>query len=97
MFSQRCHAFCPRVAPLHAGGRKEQTPEAANIPEQPKEAAKDALSALNAAAQEQPEQAAQEAASTAKEALPEAPKELPNPFQGFFSGKVVLPAHPSSL
>ena len=82
---------------LHAGGSKEETPEAADIPEQPKEAAKDALSAVKAAAPEQPKQAAQKAASAAKEALPEAPKELPNPFQGFFSGKQSFPAQPNFL
>lgn len=52
---------------------------------------------MKAAAPEQPKQAAQDAASAAKEALPEAPKELPNPFQGFFSGNQSFPAQRSFL
>ena len=69
-----------------AGGNKEETPEASNIPEQPKEAAEDAVSAVKEATFNKPEEAAKDAASAAKNVLPEAPKELPNPFQGFSSG-----------
>ena len=71
---------------LYAGGSKEAAPEAANIPEQPKEAAKDAISAIKAAAPEQPKQAVQDAASAAKDALPDAPRELSNPLSGLFGG-----------
>ena len=67
------------------------TPEASSIPEQPKEAAKSAVSALKEATSSQPEAAAQDAAAAAKDILPEAPKELPNPFQGFFSGAELPP------
>ena len=69
-----------------AGGSKEAAPEAASIPEQPKEAAKDAISAIKAAAPEQPKQAAQDAVSAAKDALPDAPKELSNPLSSLFGG-----------
>jgi len=74
-----------------AGGNKEATPEASDIPEQPREAAKDAVSAVKEATSINPEEAAKDAASAAKDVLPEAPKELPNPFQGFFSG--LCPLH----
>ena len=78
--------------PQRAGGSKEAAPEAASIPEQPKEAAKDAISAIKAAAPEQPKQAAQEAASAARDALPDAPKELSNPLKDLFGG-----ARPSAV
>ena len=67
------------------------TPEASSIPEQPKEAAKSAVSALKEATSSQPQAAGQDAAAAAKDLLPEAPKELPNPFQGFFSGLEMPP------
>ena len=75
-----------------AGGSKEAAPEAASIPDQPKEAAKDAISAIKAAAPEQPKQAAQEVASSAKDALPDAPRELSNPLKDLFGG-----ARPSAV
>ena len=59
------------------------------LPEGPKEAAKDAASAVKSAIPEQPRQAAQDAASSAKDALPEAPKDIPNPLQNFFGGAVL--------
>ena len=69
-----------------AGDAKNEAPEAASIPEQPKEAAEDAISAVKAATPEQPLQAAKDAVSSEKDSLPEAPKELSNPIQNFFSG-----------
>ena len=77
---------------MSAGGSKEATPEASSIPEQPKEAAKSAVSALKEATSSQPKEAAQDAAAAAKDLLPEAPKELPNPFQNLFSGVWSLPS-----
>ena len=86
------HGAMGKTSCPSAGGSKEAAPEAASIPEQPKEAAKDAISAIRAAAPEQPKQAAQEAASAAKDALPDAPKELSNPLKNLFGG-----ARPSAV
>ena len=79
-----------------AGGSKEEAaPKAASIPEQPKEAAKDAVSAIKAAAPEQPKEAAKDAVSAIKAAAPEQPKQA---AQGAASAaKDALPDAPKEL
>ncbi len=59
------------------------------VPEQPQQAAKDAASAVQSALPEKPVEAAKDAAAAAKDNVPEAPKDIPNPFQSFFSGRPI--------
>ena len=63
------------------------------MPEEPQQAAKDAASAVQSALPGKPVEAAKDAAAAAKDVVPEAPKDIPNPFQSFFSGRPLsLPA-----
>ena len=84
---------------LAGGSKVEEAKKGANdaasavksaVPEAPQQAAKDAASAVQSALPGKPVEAVKDAAAAAKDNVPEPPKQLPNPFQSFFSGRLML-------